>query len=59
MFIVTLITNGIYQKICQPMYTSVWLWCIAQVLLMFFNYRGRSRFLLILKINTQLIANNG
>lgn len=30
----TLITNGVYQKIRHPMYTSVWLWCIAQLLLL-------------------------
>jgi protein-S-isoprenylcysteine O-methyltransferase Ste14 len=30
----TLITNGIYQKIRHPMYTSIWLWVIAQALLL-------------------------
>lgn len=30
----TLITNGIYQSIRHPMYTSIWLWCIAQALLL-------------------------
>jgi protein-S-isoprenylcysteine O-methyltransferase Ste14 len=29
----TLITDGIYQKIRHPMYTSVFLWCVAQALL--------------------------
>ncbi|MBW4430520.1 MAG: isoprenylcysteine carboxylmethyltransferase family protein [Pelatocladus maniniholoensis HA4357-MV3] len=28
----TLISNGVYQKIRHPMYTSVFLWCIAQAL---------------------------
>lgn len=30
----TLITRGIYHKIRHPMYTSVWLWSIAQALLL-------------------------
>jgi len=30
----TLITNGIYQTIRHPMYTSIWLWAIAQALLL-------------------------
>lgn len=30
----TLVTNGIYQKIRHPMYTSIWLWVIAQGLLL-------------------------
>jgi protein-S-isoprenylcysteine O-methyltransferase Ste14 len=30
----TLITDGIYQSIRHPMYTSVWLWCLAQALLL-------------------------
>jgi len=30
----TLITNGVYHKIRHPMYTSVLLWCIAQLLLL-------------------------
>lgn len=30
----TLITNGIYQKIRHPMYTSVFLWSLAQALLL-------------------------
>ncbi|NDJ19829.1 protein-S-isoprenylcysteine O-methyltransferase [Myxacorys almedinensis] len=30
----TLITNGIYQSIRHPMYTSIFLWCIAQALLL-------------------------
>ena len=30
----TLITNGIYQTIRHPMYTSIWLWVIAQGLLL-------------------------
>lgn len=30
----TLITNGIYQSIRHPMYTSIWLWTIAQALLL-------------------------
>ncbi len=30
----TLITNGIYKSIRHPMYTSVWLWCLAQALLL-------------------------
>ena len=29
-----LITNGIYQSIRHPMYTSIWLWAIAQALLL-------------------------
>ena len=29
-----LITQGIYQKIRHPMYTSIWLWAIAQGLLL-------------------------
>ncbi|WP_439341624.1 methyltransferase [Vacuolonema iberomarrocanum] len=29
-----LITNGIYQKVRQPMYTSLWLWVIAQALVL-------------------------
>lgn len=30
----TLISNGIYQYVRHPMYTSVWLWCVAQALLL-------------------------
>lgn len=30
----TLIVDGIYEKIRHPMYTSIWLWCIAQALLL-------------------------
>ncbi|MEM1256731.1 MAG: protein-S-isoprenylcysteine O-methyltransferase [Cyanobacteria bacterium P01_H01_bin.21] len=30
----TLITNGIYQAIRHPMYTAIWLWVIAQGLLL-------------------------
>lgn len=30
----TLINNGVYQTIRHPMYTSVWLWCVAQALLL-------------------------
>jgi protein-S-isoprenylcysteine O-methyltransferase Ste14 len=30
----TLITTGIYKKIRHPMYTSIWLWCLAQALLL-------------------------
>ncbi len=30
----TLITNGIYQNIRHPMYTSIFLWCLAQALLL-------------------------
>ncbi|ESA33398.1 isoprenylcysteine carboxyl methyltransferase [Leptolyngbya sp. Heron Island J] len=30
----TLITNGIYQSIRHPMYTAIWLWSIAQALLL-------------------------
>ena len=30
----TLITNGIYQTIRHPMYTAIWLWSIAQGLLL-------------------------
>ncbi|MEM7064842.1 MAG: protein-S-isoprenylcysteine O-methyltransferase [Cyanobacteria bacterium P01_B01_bin.77] len=30
----TLITNGIYQSIRHPMYTAIWLWTIAQALLL-------------------------
>lgn len=30
----TLITSGIYQNIRHPMYTSVWLWCLGQALLL-------------------------
>ncbi|NDJ17906.1 protein-S-isoprenylcysteine O-methyltransferase [Myxacorys almedinensis] len=30
----TLITNGIYQTIRHPMYTSIWLWGVAQALLL-------------------------
>ena len=30
----TLITDGIYQNIRHPMYTSVFLWCLAQALLL-------------------------
>ena len=30
----TLIVDGIYKHIRHPMYTSVWLWCIAQALLL-------------------------
>ncbi|NEZ55843.1 isoprenylcysteine carboxylmethyltransferase family protein [Leptolyngbyaceae cyanobacterium CCMR0082] len=30
----SLITNGIYQSIRHPMYTSIWLWAIAQALLL-------------------------
>ncbi|WP_289501529.1 protein-S-isoprenylcysteine O-methyltransferase [Gloeocapsopsis sp. IPPAS B-1203] len=30
----TLIVSGIYQKIRHPMYTSIWLWSIAQALLL-------------------------
>ncbi|MEM9805946.1 MAG: protein-S-isoprenylcysteine O-methyltransferase [Cyanobacteria bacterium P01_D01_bin.56] len=30
----TLITNGIYQNIRHPMYTAIWLWVIAQGLLL-------------------------
>lgn len=30
----TLITNGIYQSIRHPMYTAIWLWSIAQSLLL-------------------------
>ena len=30
----TLITNGIYQKVRHPMYTSLWLWVIAQALVL-------------------------
>lgn len=30
----TLITRGIYQKIRHPMYTALWLWAIAQGLLL-------------------------
>lgn len=30
----TLIIDGIYKKIRHPMYTSIWLWCIAQALLL-------------------------
>ena len=29
-----LITNGIYKSIRHPMYSSVWLWCLAQALLL-------------------------
>ena len=29
-----LVTNGIYQSIRHPMYTSIWLWAIAQALLL-------------------------
>ena len=29
-----LITNGIYQNIRHPMYTSIFLWCLAQALLL-------------------------
>jgi protein-S-isoprenylcysteine O-methyltransferase Ste14 len=30
----TVISNGVYQQIRHPMYTSVWLWCVAQALLL-------------------------
>ncbi|GAA6623791.1 protein-S-isoprenylcysteine O-methyltransferase [Scytonema sp. NUACC26] len=30
----TLISNGVYQYIRHPMYTSVLLWCVAQALLL-------------------------
>jgi protein-S-isoprenylcysteine O-methyltransferase Ste14 len=30
----TLINNGVYQTIRHPMYTSIWLWCVAQALLL-------------------------
>ncbi|NEZ56899.1 isoprenylcysteine carboxylmethyltransferase family protein [Leptolyngbyaceae cyanobacterium CCMR0082] len=30
----TLITKGIYQNIRHPMYTAIWLWVIAQALLL-------------------------
>ena len=30
----TLITGGIYESIRHPMYTSIWLWCAAQALLL-------------------------
>jgi protein-S-isoprenylcysteine O-methyltransferase Ste14 len=30
----TLITEGVYQNIRHPMYTSVFLWCLAQALLL-------------------------
>ncbi|MEO1349760.1 MAG: protein-S-isoprenylcysteine O-methyltransferase [Cyanobacteria bacterium J06635_15] len=30
----TLITNGIYQTVRHPMYTAIWLWSIAQGLLL-------------------------
>ena len=30
----TLIIDGIYKKVRHPMYTSIWLWCIAQALLL-------------------------
>lgn len=30
----TLITNGIYRSVRHPMYSSVWLWCLAQALLL-------------------------
>lgn len=30
----TLVSGGVYQTIRHPMYTSVWLWCIAQALLL-------------------------
>ncbi|MEM6502727.1 MAG: protein-S-isoprenylcysteine O-methyltransferase [Cyanobacteria bacterium P01_C01_bin.89] len=30
----TLVTNGIYQKIRHPMYTSIWLWGLGQALLL-------------------------
>jgi protein-S-isoprenylcysteine O-methyltransferase Ste14 len=30
----TVISNGVYQKIRHPMYTSIWLWCVAQALLL-------------------------
>jgi protein-S-isoprenylcysteine O-methyltransferase Ste14 len=30
----TLITNGIYQSIRHPMYSSIWLWSLAQALLL-------------------------
>ncbi|NJP21827.1 MAG: isoprenylcysteine carboxylmethyltransferase family protein [Hydrococcus sp. CRU_1_1] len=30
----TLITTGIYKNIRHPMYTSIWLWCLAQPLLL-------------------------
>jgi protein-S-isoprenylcysteine O-methyltransferase Ste14 len=30
----TLVSGGMYQTIRHPMYTSVWLWCVAQGLLL-------------------------
>jgi protein-S-isoprenylcysteine O-methyltransferase Ste14 len=30
----TLVNTGVYQTIRHPMYTSVWLWCVAQALLL-------------------------
>jgi protein-S-isoprenylcysteine O-methyltransferase Ste14 len=30
----TLISKGVYQTIRHPMYASVWLWCVAQALLL-------------------------
>lgn len=30
----TLINNGVYRTIRHPMYTSIWLWCVAQALLL-------------------------
>lgn len=39
----TLITNGIYQTIRHPMYTSIWLWAIAKALLLTNWIAGLSR----------------
>jgi protein-S-isoprenylcysteine O-methyltransferase Ste14 len=30
----TLVNSGVYQTIRHPMYTAVWLWCVAQALLL-------------------------
>lgn len=30
----TLTSKGVYQKIRHPMYTAIWLWCVAQALLL-------------------------